>query len=325
MSRSGEFELIAKYLAPLAGPNSFELKDDAALLQPNAGFDWIITQDSIAETVHFFGDEAPEHIAQKALRVNISDIIAKGGTPEHYSVALGVPKHWADKEFASFAKGLEEDQALYNLQLTGGDTYMSPDHLHVSITMLGSVPTGHYVSRLGAKSGDKIFVSGTIGNSAAHLWFKANQGVEFSKSDTAYFRNCYELPEPPVGLETVIREFASASMDVSDGLLGDLQKLARASGVSAKVERNHIPLSPQLESRIEQIPKLWDCILGGGDDYQCLFTVDPTHVEECQKKAVVKNITITEIGEITGESGTGVSLTANGVSLSQTVTSYRHF
>ena len=325
MSRSGEFELIANYLAPLAGPNSFELKDDAALLQPKSGFDWIITQDAIAETVHFFGDEAPERIAQKALRVNVSDIVAKGGRPEHYSLALGVPKNWGDTEFASFAKGLAHDQALYGLKLTGGDTYSSPDRLHVSITMLGAVPTGCYVSRMGAKPGDKVFVSGTIGNSAAHLWFKSNDNVKLLTSDVAYFRNSYELPEPPIGLETVIREFASASMDVSDGLLGDLQKLVEASGVSATVERDQIPLSPQLESHINQSPELWDCVLGGGDDYQCLFTVDPTLVEEFQRVTSTKNIQITAIGEITGESGSDVSLTVNGVPLSQSVKSYRHF
>lgn len=325
MSRSGEFELIAKYLAPLAGPNSFEFKDDAALLQPKPGFDWIITQDAIAETVHFFGDEPTERIAQKALRVNVSDIIAKGGTPQHYSLALGIPKNWGDAEFASFAKGLADDQELYGLQLTGGDTYSSPDRLHISITMLGAVPTGRYVSRIGAQAGDKIFVSGAIGNSAAHLHFKTNEIVKLSKPDTAYFKECYELPEPPMGLETVIREFASASMDVSDGLLGDLQKLASASNVGTIVERKHVPLSQQLSSVIDKHPELWNAVLGGGDDYQCLFTVAPSQIDECQRAAAAKNIPITAIGEITGESGSDVSLTVDGVPVSAPVTSYRHF
>ena len=325
MSRSGEFELIAKYLAPLAGPNSFDLKDDAALLKPREGFDWVITQDSIAETVHFFGDETPARIAQKALRVNVSDIIAKGGTPEHYSLALGVPERWGDEEFASFATGLTEDQTHYGLQLTGGDTYKSPDHLHVSVTMMGSVPAGKYVSRLGARAGDKILVSGTIGNSAAHHWVLKNQHHDISKSQAEFFKQCYELPEPPFGLQSIVESFATASMDVSDGLLGDLQKMAAASQVSAHVERNKIPLLSQLASLIDRAPELWNSVLGGGDDYQTLFSVAPERVGACIKAAKAENITLSEIGEITGESDSIVSLTVDGVPVSQDATSYRHF
>ena len=325
MSRSGEFELIAKYLAPLAGPNSFELKDDAALLKPKPGFDWVITQDAIVETIHFFGSEPPERIAQKALRANISDIIAKGGTPKHYSLALGVPADWSDEHFASFAKGLAEDQELYGLTLTGGDTYKSPDLLHVSVTMLGLVPTDHYVSRLDAKPGDKVLVSGTIGNSSTHLWLQSDDELDLSQSDAIYFKGNYELPEPPFGLQPVICEFASASMDVSDGLLGDLAKIATASNVSATVERNQIPLSPELSSLIKSTPALWDCVLGGGDDYQTLFTVAPDRTEECISAAAAKNIVVAEIGEIIQKYDSIVSLTLDGMTVSQSVTSYRHF
>lgn len=325
MSRSGEFELIAKYLAPLAGPNSFDLKDDAALLQPQQGFEWVITQDAIAETVHFFGHEAPANIAKKALRVNISDIIAKGGAPGYYSLALGIPDNWADEQFSDFAKGLAEDQAQYHLTLTGGDTYKSPDRLHVNVTMMGTVPTGQYVSRLGAQVGDKILVSGTIGNSAVHHLVKSGRVSDVPQEDAEFFRNCYELPVPPIGLETIIRKFASASMDVSDGLLGDLAKLIAASNVSAKMERSLIPLSSQLSRIIANNPDIWNCVLGGGDDYQTLFTVEASQADSCVDAAAKLGVVVTEIGEITGESETLVSLNVDGVRVSHEATSYRHF
>ena len=169
MTRSGEFDWIATYLAPLAAKNSFGLRDDAALLDVPDGQSLIVTQDAIAEGIHFLPNDPLDLVARKALRVNISDIVAKGARPLAYSMALGVPDAWQDSDMRLFAEGLAADQAAYGLGLTGGDTFRSPERLSVSVTMFTLIGEKAYRSRLGAKPGDLIFVTGTIGNAAFGL------------------------------------------------------------------------------------------------------------------------------------------------------------
>ncbi|MEE9314841.1 MAG: thiamine-phosphate kinase [Rhizobiaceae bacterium] len=324
MSREGEFEWIARYLAPLAGDGSFNLKDDAALLTVPDGMELVVTQDAILENIHFLPDDPVDTVAQKALRVNISDIVAKGAKPFAYTMALGVPDNWEDHEMLRFANGLEEDQKRYGLKLTGGDTYRSPDKLCIAITMFGAVSKGSYKSRLGAKTGDLLVVSGTIGDGAIGLKVATGK-LQVAAGEADSHLSSYRLPNPPLRLAKAIAKFATSSMDISDGLLGDCRKLCEASGVSATIERSQIPLSTAVEKQIGLDPKLWSSVLGGGDDYQCLCTAAPQEWAAFQKAARADGIILTEIGKITGEGETSVSLTGSGVPLSQTVESFTHF
>ena len=324
MSRIGEFDWISKYLAPLASKDSFGLRDDAALLSVPTGCELVVTQDAIAETVHFLNSDPLETVAQKALRVNISDIVAKGAKPFAYSMALGMPDVWGEREMEQFANGLAKDQAEFGLTLTGGDTYRSPAGLCVSITMFGTVENGRYKSRLGARSGDILAVSGTIGNAAIGLKVATDQ---FSVAPEAhsFFVDCYRIPSPPVTLGPTIAEYATASMDISDGLLGDAAKLCRASGVTAQINRLDIPIDSQVRNLLNSDPELLRSVLTGGDDYQVLCTVSPENWEEFHQAASTADVQIRSIGQLTDAESEPVSLDMQGLEVSLGPDSYSHF
>lgn len=324
MNRVSEFQWISDYLAPLAGTTSFGLKDDAATLTVADGHDLVVTQDTIAEGVHFLTSDPLDTVAQKALRVNVSDIIAKGAAPFAYSMSLGMPDKWRDADMALFCKGLARDQAHYGMTLNGGDTYRSSQKLSISITMFGSVPKGRYVSRLGAQVGDAIFISGSIGNAALGLQFADGRLAVDAKTD-AELIDWYRVPKPPFGLETAIAQFASASMDVSDGFLGDLRKLCSASQVAADVEMMNIPTTPSVQAMLQRDGELQKLVWGGGDDYQCLMTVPDKHVEHFRAEVQKTGHVVTQLGKICeGEAGL-VSITVNGVPSSSEVESFTHF
>ena len=324
MNRAGEFEWIARYLAPLANVDSFELKDDAALLAVPNGKQLVVTTDAILENIHFLTNDPVDSIAQKSLRVNISDIVSKGGTPFAYSLALGVPDTWQDDDMKGFAQGLEHDQQQYNLKLIGGDTYRSPERLCVSITMFGAVEESKYISRLGANVGDILVVSGTIGNGA--LGLKATKGeLPLNEMDTKALMQFYLLPDPPLKLAPIIARYATAAMDISDGLLGDCRKLCEASNVSAVIEQTDVPVSKLVDKILKQDVSLWPTVLGGGDDYQCLCTIPPQNWGEFQSCAKEVGVQTTKIGNISGKGKETVSLTQKGVPILQAVESYTHF
>ncbi len=164
-----EFSLIKKYFAPFAGEGTFDLQDDAAEIIPSDGSSLVITQDAISEGIHFFKDDAPSLIAKKALRVNLSDLAAKGATPKYISLALGLGNTWSEEWVKEFAKGLQEDCSEYGIRLTGGDTFRTGGGFVISITAIGEIPLGGYVSRLGANPEEILYVTGTIGDSALGL------------------------------------------------------------------------------------------------------------------------------------------------------------
>lgn len=322
MSRSGEFDWISRYLAPLAAPDAFSLKDDAALL-PKLGEERIcITQDAILEGVHFLANDPIDQIAQKAIRVNVSDCVAKGSTPFAYSCALGVPDRWGDDDIKRFAEGLRSDQATYGLALTGGDTYRSPERLCIAITMLARVENEQaYVSRIGAQIGDIVCVTGTIGDAA--LGLKVAQGRLKTKHDQ-HFVAAYRLPQPPFGIQDLLSG-ATAAMDISDGLMGDARKLAEASNVQIVLQREAVPLSKPVSALIGQSDDHWADVLGGGDDYQTLFTCPENRVSEISDAANGLGIRVTKIGEVAEKADKSVSLTAKGVAVSLDKESFSHF
>ncbi|MGA9601069.1 MAG: thiamine-phosphate kinase [Methylocystis sp.] len=267
--RFTEDELVEKLFAPLAGPAGLGLKDDAALLP--AGEEIVATVDALVAGVHFFADDPPGAIAKKALRVNLSDLAAKGAEPIGFLLALALPEGWTNAWLEAFAQGLGEDARSFSCPLVGGDTVKTPGPLTISITALGRVK-GRFVPRAGAKVGDGVFVSGTIGDAALGLRLRKDLAFasRLSASSRDFLLDRYLLPRPRLELAPLLRQGASAAMDVSDGLLGDLAKLARASKVSARVVLADIPFSDAAREALVLAPDILETLLCGGDDYEIL-------------------------------------------------------
>ncbi|WP_442753335.1 thiamine-phosphate kinase [Methylocystis sp. JAN1] len=273
-NRYTEDELIARIFAPIAGPAALGLKDDAALIEASSE-PTVATVDMVVAGVHFFPDDPPGRIAKKALRVNLSDLAAKGAVPVGFLLSLALPADWTNDWLAAFAVGLAEDAGAYGAPLIGGDTTATPGPLTVSITALGRTP--RFVPRTGARPGDAIYVSGTIGDAALGLALRRDPALAAKLSPRArvHLLDRYLLPSPRLDLVPMLRTRATAAMDVSDGLAGDLAKLCRASDASAVVEAPRIPLSGAAREAVRLEPKLLEAALTGGDDYEILFTADP--------------------------------------------------
>ena len=305
-SRPSEFSIIGKYFAPLAGEGAFNLRDDAAEIIPTEGMSLVITQDAIAEGIHFFSNDAPDMIAKKALRVNLSDLAAKGAVPKYISLALGLAKSWNEEWIADFAFGLKEDCKTFDVELTGGDTFVSGDGFVISITAIGEMPKGSYISRLGASEEDVVYVTGSIGDGALGLLARRQNIGTLNVDENEYLKTRYLLPQPRVEFAKVIREFATASMDISDGLVGDLEKLCQASNVSASVEIKNIPLSKAIKKAVQSESKFLETALTGGDDYEILVTIKPQHTAEFEEAVSRLPFTVMRIGTIS--SGQGVKM-----------------
>jgi thiamine-monophosphate kinase len=302
MSRLSEFALIAELFAPLAkSQGAFGLTDDAALFSPRPGHDLIVTADALVEGVHFRKDDPPQTIARKALRVNLSDLAAKGAEPTGYLLVLSLPAHIENDWLRDFAHGLELDQKTYGCSLMGGDTTSTPGPLTLAITALGYVPDGKMILRAGAKPGDSVYVSGTIGDAGAGLAVLEGEGAHLSEAVREHLIQRYRLPTPRLILGKQLRGAASAALDVSDGLIGDLAHIAEVSHVGIEIEADHIPRSAALRA-------LWgeDAVRAAtaGDDYEIAFTARPE--EQIDKIAARAGVSVSRIGRVT--KGTGVVL-----------------
>ena len=284
----------------------------------------MLKADAIVGGVHFFNDDPAQAIASKALRVNLSDLAAKGATPLGFLVSLALPKDIDEAWLKSFADGLREDAATYKCPLFGGDTVRTPGPVMVSVSMFGSVPEGMMVRRAGAKPGDKVFVTGTIGDAA--LGVKLRQGAAWPLPDAQreHLLSRYLLPRPRSALTEAVRHYASASMDVSDGLVGDFAKLCRVSGVAADIDVARVPLSDAGRAVLAADQKARETALTGGDDYEILCTVPPAKVDRFRVAAMAAKVAVSEIGTI-GE-GDGVRfLGADGAPLAFAHGAFSHF
>ncbi len=302
-----EQDLIARYFAPLAGPEGLGLKDDAALLTPPAGCDLVFTADALVAGKHFFAEDPPDAIAAKALAVNLSDLAAKGAIPLGFLLSLALPPDCGGEAFlAPFAQGLGEAARAADLSLYGGDTVATSGPLTLSITAIGAVPSGRMVRRAGARRGDLIFVSGAIGDAALGLALRraecagAKPPAWAQHIDRAPLLSRYLRPLPRLALAKALRSCASAAMDVSDGLIGDLRALMRASDLAAQVELARIPLSPPARAALAVAPELFETLLTGGDDYEILCAVPLDNAARFQALAEEAGVPVTRIGQ-TGE------------------------
>ena len=269
---SGEDDLIARYFMPIAtDPGALGLADDAAVLRGD-GDDLVVTTDAIVEGVHFLSSDPPETVAKKALRVNLSDLAAKGATPAGFVLTLALRD--ADEKWLSpFARGLGDDATAFHCPLLGGDTVSTPGPLMISITAFGRVPPGGMVMRGRAEPGDRIVVSGTIGDAALGLAILTGKVTVSDAAVRETLLGRYRIPQPRIGLAKAVRNYARAAMDVSDGLAGDLAKLCAASGVSAVIDATSVPLSPAARGLMAQGKTSVETVVSGGDDYEILCTI----------------------------------------------------
>ncbi len=321
--RPGEFALIERYFRPLAdNADAFGLTDDAALYRQRPGDDLVLTTDTVAAGIHFFADDPPDAIARKALRVNLSDLAAKGAQPYGYLLALALPDTWTERWLGRFAAALGSDQKTYGVTLIGGDTTRAKDGLSITITALGRVPKGEMVLRSGAEPGDVIFVSGTIGDAA--LGLRIRQGdLTLARGGKALVDR-YLNPQPRVSLAPVVLRHASAAMDVSDGLVGDLGHICDVSGVGAEVHAAAVPLSAAARTALRADPKLLGPILNGGDDYEIVATVPERAADAYVAEAADAGVAVTRVGTILRGSGPPAVRDADGRSV-RIVGSHAHF
>lgn len=303
---AGEFETIERLLRPLAHPEwGRGLQDDVAVLPSRPGYDLVLTKDAMVEGVHFLPDDPLDTVARKLLRVNLSDLAAKGAEPFGYLLACCWSERCGWPEREAFAAGLAEDQAKFGVHLIGGDTVKTPGPLSFSLTALGWVPTGATVSRAGAQAGDLVFVTGVIGDGL--LGLKAARGeLSLKPERIKALADHYRTPTPRVDFADVVREFATASVDVSDGLAADLSHVARASKVRLTLNLNVLPLSAATQAwfddRVDPQLSLED-LAGGGDDYEIAFTAHPRHEETLRREAEQRLLRLTKIGEVVAGSG----------------------
>ncbi len=322
----GEFSLIEELFAPLAGPEGLGLTDDAAVLSPRAGYDLVFTKDAIAEGRHYLPDDPPETVAKKLLRVNLSDLAAKGATPRGYLLSCGWSEETTYEWMQAFAKGLEEDQEEFGLQLWGGDTIKVEGSAVFSLTAVGEVATGKMITRSGAAPGDDLWVTGTIGDAALGLKVAQGSHDALSGADRDYLIGRYRVPEPPVAFGRQLRGLASAAIDISDGLLGDLEHLCTASQVGGQINLASLPLSEPFNRCVEAEDEVLQFALGGGDDYQILFSVPGTLSSEIEEAAQLANVQVMRIGEITNDIDASVLLKRGSETLgSIDIEGYQHF
>ena len=317
--RIGEFELIARYFAPLAKDfaGARGLKSDNAFLPADSRHDLVVKTDTIVAGVHFLADEKPELVAARALRVCLSDLAAGGATPYAYQLSLSLTRGWTERWVAGFARGLGADQRRFGIVLSGGDTTGTPGPTTVTIVAFGRVVRGKGLGRDGARAGDELWVTGTIGDAA--LGLLAVRG----KLKAPALEKRYRLPQPRTTLGPLLVGIASATADISDGLLADAGHIADASQLSVRIERDLVPLSAEARRVLGAKPALWSNALGGGDDYELAIAVPPRKGAPLLSASRAAGVKVTRIGDFA--KGRGVVLTVAGHAQRAAQTGYVHF
>ena len=320
-----ERDLIDRLFRPLAGPGSLDLLDDTALIVPPPGCDLVITKDMIAAGVHFLPDDPPETVARKALRVNLSDLAAKGADPLGYLLGAGFGRRAGENWIEAFCDGLAADQQIYGISLLGGDTIATSAGSVFSVTVIGTVPSGKMVTRSGGKPGDALYVTGFIGSAAAGLAILSgadNPWVGLADSVKARFIERYRLPEPAMALAPFLRAHASAAMDVSDGLVGDCDKLTAASGCTAVINARAVPIDPELIPEAVE-PDVLAGLFFGGDDYQILAAIPTLEESLFCAAAAAAGVDVSKIGRLVAGSGP-VTVLLDGQAMDLPARSYVH-
>jgi thiamine-monophosphate kinase len=326
MPNLDEFSLIARLFAPLAvrHPGALGLTDDAALIDGPDGRQWAITADAMVAGVHFLPDDPPELIARKLIRVNLSDLAAMGAKPFAILLASCFPKEVGENWLERFASGLKTDCDEYGIALIGGDTVATPGPLTLALTAIGDLAAESALLRSNARSGDDIWVSGPIGDAAFGLLVAQGKAPFLDAESAQSLLDRYRLPTPRTTLGPSLVGLAHAAMDISDGLVGDLGHICRASAVGALVEVAKVPLSTGVEAAITLGVAGIEHVLTGGDDYELLFTANPDMAETIGALGQALGLRITKIGRMIAGEGVRV-MGADGRELSLAGSGYRHF
>jgi thiamine-monophosphate kinase len=319
-----EFEAINEIFAPLAGDGAFGLQDDAAVIAARPGFDLVVTTDAVAEGTDFFAFDPAGSVAQKALRVNLSDLAAKGATPCYYLLTIALPSSITMEWLSAFAAGLAADQAAFGISLLGGDTARTEGPLSISVTAFGLVPAGRMIRRAGARDGDDVYVTGMIGDSGGGLAIFKREVHALTEAQRNALMARYRVPQPPIAFgANYLGNFAGAAIDISDGLIADLGHLARASGVTIRIDADSIPRSEALRAFWGEEDAAVIRAATAGDDYQIAFTAAPSIRETVAKAAKDCSIPVTRIGSV--GPGEGVELRRKERILPVSKAGYRHF
>lgn len=319
-----EFQRIARFFAPLAAPEALGLIDDVALIPGPPGEQYVLKTDAIVEGVHFLPDDPPAQVAQKLLRVNLSDLAAKGATPLGYLLMTALPETRDEAWLADFARGLALDQAAYGIGLLGGDSVATPGPVTLSVAAIGRIAAGRAILRRGARVGDRIYVSGTLGDAALGVMAAKGMALGIAREASDFLIDRFRLPQPRLALGSRLIGLATAMMDISDGLVADLGHLCAASGVAATVEAPLLPLSPATAAALSVDPARLASVLGGGDDYELLFTAPASAETEIAAAAQAAAVPVTAIGSIVAGQGVRVR-DRDGVEITVMVAGYEHF
>jgi thiamine-monophosphate kinase len=292
MTRGGEFGLIRRHFTRPVRQAVLGVGDDCALLAPAPGMQLAVSTDMLVEGRHFLSTVPARRLGHKALAVNLSDLAACGARPLAFTLALAMPRP-EDVWLEDFAEGLFTLAQAHAIELVGGDTTAGP--LTLCITVVGEVPAGAALLRSGARPGDELWVSGTLGD--ARLGLEVLRGsLSLDAAGFEQARRALEMPQPRVALGLALRGVASAAIDLSDGLVGDLGHLLESSGVGAEIEVDRLPSSPLLAGLPTALRRR--CQLGGGDDYELLFTAAPGSAEAVRAAAERASTPVQRIGRI---------------------------
>lgn len=325
-ARPGEFGLIGRYFAPLTRSLSgaANLTDDTASLSLTAGNEAVVTMDTMVAGIHFLPEDPPDLVARKLLRVNLSDLASAGARPLTYFVAMSLPAETPEEWVAGFAKGLEEDQAIFHIALSGGDTTVTPGPITLSLTAIGETAVGENIRRSSAGADQDVYVSGAIGDAALALHLIQTLGVADTRAKAPALLDRYRCPEPRIGLGLELRGLATAMVDVSDGLVADLGHICDASGIAAELEFSLLPLSPDAQLMVSADPSLAELAVTGGDDYELLFTISPDDAPALIRIGTDLNLRLTRIGRT--RTGSGVVIrSADGAEMSFASAGWQHF
>lgn len=324
--RHGEFDLIARFFAPLsrAAPGAFGLGNDGALLTPPAGAGLVVTKDLMVAGVHYTEYEEPWGLARRLLRVNLSDLAAMGADARAYALGLALPEDVGEAWVEAFAAGLAHDQEAFGVALIGGDTVATKGPAVLSLTAFGTVEGDACLTRSGAGAGDDIYVSGTIGD--ATLGLRAVQGglATLPPEDLATLAARFRRPEPRLGLGAALVGVATCAIDVSDGLIADLGHLCAESGVAARIAAEAVPLSDPARRVLAAGEAEIADLLTGGDDYELLFCAPPLARDDIATLGRRLGVAVTRIGATAPGQGVTV-LDAEGRPLTLERAGYQHF
>jgi thiamine-monophosphate kinase len=327
MTLPAEFQLIGRHFLPLADvPEALGLADDAAVLRLPAERELVIAADAMVAGVHFLADDPSDTVGRKLLRVNLSDLAAMGATPLGFLLTVALPKGYDQAWLRGFALGLNEDRRGFACPLLGGDTVSTPGPVTLSLTILGTVAPGQALRRTGARAGEIVWVSGSIGDGALGLLALTGKLAGLEARHRGYLAERYRLPEPRLALGARLHGIATACLDVSDGLAQDLAHLARAAGAAGVIMAEAVPLSPAAAAAVRATAALRALTVTGGDDYELLFTAPQDATAQVRDAALAAGVSVTAIGRLeAGEPGEVRLLDAAGTPIPLRSQGWSHF